>query len=823
MSVLAILGGDWEIQFDDEKATSTPTVGLKMITHVSGTTVVTANALYSAIADAMDELQSMDDENPMLPTTPNAYTLENEYFMDDDSTQFVSGGAISSVNWTDEVLCKVVSGGTPFVKATDVGRQVIETASGDTGILLDVETLPDGTDVIWIRPEDPTPTTGDIFDSTTSTIEVTTDSGTGTRNCSVVATTGEQLWSNVNVIGGIDGDAANTAEVYVVQDRIKLTQWWTTDPTASGGIIDILVRMNNSLTAAFPVIALGIVEVFNRRYGSLYDNFPLDVSAGGTNSLPLATGPDLNNTTGYRNALWDAGTGSAMTVGDLITNTSQVGAFAVVTAVTDSGATGNFDYFLVGDLNDFVNDDTFTSVRSGTIMGAPTNATGGPTDSAAGQGGTVTVALGTTDVDHDGDGATEPYSITIDAQGLVSTEEVYERLKYITRRGATAADLFSVPTSELGETFSGLQGQLQYDAPSGTFNEGDDITNETVAAGIQAAIVLAVNVSATYLTVTDTSGAFNNDDVLDDESADSVTIMGAPTIITPVKQSPFGTFAGGTFFGARGVVLINPASGDEQDATLVDDNGTQRIPPNTVSVQINNLVDQDVVFVADDTGTAGIIDKDRFGGISGTPASGSTTLTVGGTIDTDVPQAGFIRVVDTNAIPIVEQRYRYSSRTSTVFTLVVPKDGVALTAGGSATSLRDSAATFLSDDIIFGDVVRQATNDERATVVLVVSDTEITTTTLSGGDSWTDTELYDIGTTVFAYTTADDIYAPILDRRVETDDSDSINNSLVQSGSFGIIINVRQGKIILPFTQNSTVEAAGRSLDVIRNIDTIAT
>jgi len=815
MSVVAILGGDWEIQFDDEFNTgSTAIVGRKMLKHVSGTSTVTANALYSAVADAMDELGSMDDENPMLPTTPSAYTLENEYFMDNVSTQFITGGAISSVNWANNIWAKEYSQTTAF-DANDIGMLITESASGDTGTVLDFETLPGGETIVWIRGD----TAADVFDSITGTI--TTENSGGAGTVTIAAKTGEQLWSNINVIGGIDGEAANEAEVYIMQDRNKVPQFWITDPTASGGIIDMVLRIKNPIVAAFPNIALGIVEVFNRRYGSLYDNFALDVSAGGTSSLPLATAPDLNNTTGYRNATWTSGTGSVMQVGDLITNTTVTGAFAIVTAVTDGGATGDFDYFLVGDLTDFVATNTFTSANRNGTIGVVSNALGGPLDSAAGEGGTVTVTLGITNVDHDGDGSTEPYSIEVDAQSNVSTEKVYERLKYITRRGATAAELFAAPTTQLGEAYRGLQLQAQTGA-TGTFTEGDDITNETVAAGIQAGIVLGVNSADTYVTLTDITGTFSASDVLDDESADSVTISGAPVVIVPVKASPFGTLAGGILFGARGVVLINPGAGDAQDARLIDDNGTPRTPPNNVSVEITNLVDQDVVFVADDDGTSGVIDKDRFGGVSGTPAIGSTSITVAGSIDSDVPQAGFLRVVDTDSPNLIEDRLRYSARTSTVFTLIVPKDGVALTVGGSATLLVDSAATFLSDDIKFGDPCRNTTTGGIATVVSVDSNTQITTTTLSTG-TWASAELYDIGTTIRAYTTADNLYAPILDRRVESGDGTSINNTLVQSTSFGVVVNVRQGKIILPFTQNTTVEAAGRSLATIRTVDTIAT
>jgi len=156
MTIISILSSEWEIQFEDETVGSNAVAGLKKITHVSGTTVISSNALYSAVADAMDELAAMDFENPMLPVTPEAYTMENAYFIDRTSTQFLKGGAISSTSWTTDVRSISHNNTTPFV-AGDIGRQVVGATTGDTGTLLDFETLPDSTSttIIWIRPDDP--------------------------------------------------------------------------------------------------------------------------------------------------------------------------------------------------------------------------------------------------------------------------------------------------------------------------------------------------------------------------------------------------------------------------------------------------------------------------------------------------------------------------------------------------------------------------------------------------------------------------------------------------------------------------------------------
>lgn len=816
MTTISILSGEWEISFPDETVGSNAVAGLRMIRHISGTTVRSTNELYSAVADALDEHAAMGFPNAMLPVTPEAYTLENAYFMPSESTQYLDGGAISTSAQNGEVVSIAHNNSTPF-DSDDIGRQVL-AASGDTGTLLDFETLPDGTNIIWIRPDDPIT---DLFDAI-ETLEVTTDGGTGSVTSTAVSTTGEQLWSNIQVIGGI----ASNSEVYVVQDKIKLTQWWTTDPTVNLGIIDILVRVQRDNT----LVANGQVEVFNRRYTALYDNFLLDVSGGGRSALPLATADDINNTTGYQRAQWDAGMGSTMQVGDLITNTTVSGAFAVVTdVVTDGGATGTFAYYLVGNLTDFSNDDTFTSPnRDGTINLAPVVNTGGPTDPAAGEGGTVLISLGTTTADADGDGTAEPYSMTVDARGDttgVPLAKVYERIKYATRRGADNLDLFGAGVNMDGEQFRGAQVQVQYTSPVGTFTEGDDVFEQSATF---TAINLATNVTDTYIMLTDPFdlSTLSDTDVLEDESGDTVTVdTGGVTSITPVKASPFGTSTGSQIFGARGVLFTNPAAGDEQNYIGTDDNGVLRTPPNTVAISISSATG-DYIFVADDTGVAGVIDKDRFGGTAAT-SEGATTITVDGTIDSDVPQAGFLRIVDLSEQE--EHCYRYSARTSTTFTLV---QGTGTCGTGGTSTLLDNATgiDFVTADVQPGDRIYNITSGADVAFVVSVTDSNTLVTTPLSTGTWANTNTFDVGrvrtNTGTGYITGasgDEMYAPIIDRVMVAGDSGTITNTLVQSTNFGVVLNARQGKVILPFTQNGTVTASGLTLSVIRTPDTIAT
>lgn len=162
MTSITVLGGDFEILFDDETVGGAAVAGMRMVRRASGAgaTVYTVNQLYSAVADEADAFEAMGFRNPMLPTTPNAYTMENFYFIPRSSTEFLKEGTITC-NWTNGVLPDTNGNGiirkpytdtTPFV-AGDIGRQVTASASTDTGTLLDFEKEPDGTFILWIRPD----------------------------------------------------------------------------------------------------------------------------------------------------------------------------------------------------------------------------------------------------------------------------------------------------------------------------------------------------------------------------------------------------------------------------------------------------------------------------------------------------------------------------------------------------------------------------------------------------------------------------------------------------------------------------------------------
>lgn len=854
MTTLSLLGGDWEYQFEDETNDVAAVVGTRMLKYVSGP-VRTTNAVYSDLAANADEFQAMGFKNPMLPVTPNAYTMENKAFISRASSEWLKEGTITA-DWSlvgtagnnagRGVLRVPYVDSTPFI-ASDVGKRVTQTGTGDTGTLLDYEVEPDGTLVAWIRPEDSTPVTGDLFDGTGA---LTVTNGTGVSASSTAATSGITRFTAIQAIGSVP----TATEVYIVQDRIKLAnstdnagfQFWATDPDVSLGIVSVLIRTLNAAptTTDTDAIADGDLEVFARRYTSLYDNFRLNVSAGGFSALPLSSAPDINNTTGYRRVTEVAATGTGpFEVGDVATEAVS-GAQVVITAVGGTTATPILEYYPVGNLDDLFGSgaQTLTGSPSGATMttAAPVANLLGPTDTASGEGGTVTITLGNTSRDHDNSGTAEPYSVIVDAQSNVPISKVYERIKYVTRRGGDATDLFGAGVNVPGETYRGLEAAVYYDSPAGTFGEGEDIV---VFGGTWSARSMAVHTSTapegvnqTYITVTDQQTSLDslaNNDVLDDEALDSVTVDtvgagGAIVAIASVKASPFGTFTGTQIFGAQGIDFRNPDGADTQAYILTDDLGTLRTPPNTIAFTVANTRQFDRILVARDTGTAGVIDKDKFGGMTAVAASSKTITIAGSIVAADqVPEIGVVRVVENTLEE--EHRYYYESRTigaGAVFTLYDITAASAV-AGTSDTVLNKTGGpSFITEGVQVGMLVYVAGRTSTYEVTGSIAADSLAIRLLYGAGGFVSTDAFTINETIQLYAVTDDIFDTILDYEedIGTDGTPgSMSNSFVKTaGTFGTVVQVRQGKNILPFEQNQDVGQTSTTVTTVRTPDTIA-
>lgn len=111
--------------------------------------------------------------------------------------------------------------------------------------------------------------------------------------------------------------------------------------------------------------------------------------------------------------------------------------------------------------------------------------------------------------------------------------------------------------------------------------------------------------------------------------------------------APFGSFAGGKWFVARGWWLTGVQPGDSKNYQLISHTGVTETPPTSITVSVSGVVSGDYVLVARDTGTD--INTTEY---TVTGASGATTLSVPG-LKADTPASGVIRIDG--------DRYAYSS------------------------------------------------------------------------------------------------------------------------------------------------------------------
>lgn len=303
--------------------------------------------------------------------------------------------------------------------------------------------------------------------------------------------------------------------------------------------------------------------------------------------------------------------------------------------------------------------------------------------------------------------------------------------------------------------------------------------------------------------------------------------ISALSSFTPVKASPFGTFAGGKFFGAQGVWLKGVPSAYAQNFQLIDSLGVTQVPPNTVQITVSSVVASDVVGVfplTDTVANGGIVQKDTY---LATGTLGANSITTGAAINSRTPQSGVVRIVDMSSSLKTETQYEYYSWTGSTFTLNNSTSrSLTLTcsAGGSATVLVDAQATFQTWRVRPGDVITNTTDSATNRVVSVDSQTQLTTSAISGTNTYTDGDSYTFETQILTVIESPDtLYVPIINEMIISP-AVSVTNTLIYTApTIPVLVRVRQGKVILPFEIENTIGATGMSQAAIRTEDTIAT
>lgn len=141
---------------------------------------------------------------------------------------------------------------------------------------------------------------------------------------------------------------------------------------------------------------------------------------------------------------------------------------------------------------------------------------------------------------------------------------------------------------------------------------------------------------------------------------DGEQYLSADASYIEVTASPFGTFAGGKFFGAQGVWITNYHADDAQNFQLIDSSGGVQTPPNVVGVSVSSVVSGDRVGVFVLTSAGGDIDTAQ-NTLDGLHSTGATTVLVVDTPGIDTPASGVIRIGGV--------RHEYTSFSGKTFTL----------------------------------------------------------------------------------------------------------------------------------------------------------
>lgn len=290
----------------------------------------------------------------------------------------------------------------------------------------------------------------------------------------------------------------------------------------------------------------------------------------------------------------------------------------------------------------------------------------------------ITFSFGAKSRDLNNGNGARPYDVEIDCGTTNNTiAEVYEYLKYVTR--TSSAVTFTGYGSIPGEFYVAV-GDIRFDYDNegggGTaFSEGELITGTGGGTPTGYLVSLIDNGSTGTMVLRNVHGTFTDNQVITGGTTGrTAQVNGTIDSIATSKQSPFGTFAGGRFFGARGVYIKNVHADDANNYELLDSTNTSQTPPASVSLVIDGVESGDRVSLFRAVDANGAVNKSMFT-ISGSQGIGSSTIVVTEAIPNDTPAktgpTGYLRVVrrDGSGNITDEDRYTYTSWSGSTFTL----------------------------------------------------------------------------------------------------------------------------------------------------------
>ncbi|MFC1627277.1 hypothetical protein ACFL18_01820 [Patescibacteria group bacterium] len=558
---------------------------------------------------------------------------------------------------------------------------------------------------------------------------------------------------------------------YIEQNGLVLDQSWLE------GNINVLVKVKTKTDTRYidptvntlgQLINSGIVTVFAREYLRTYDHFQFTNTTGGFVAVPLATADDLDNNTGQYTFSYNTGGAETMVVGeeiyaglDTVASPLKVG---IVTAQTgDGGATGTVTYVLKSATQFAAADvcEAAVSSKAITLTGAVTNVVAGYGTNVramtidqkiTGDGGAGTFIVGET-VTQVTSGATG-YFMELDGNDM-----------YIQKLNATAftTNNLTITGATSGATHTHSSAFVidtnQLTVPKAIDGETDLNYKAVISGDITDAAAQTIQVVyewCKFLTrseSTSTEGGPGSTAGINGQIYRTLDSSFAEK-----KASPYGTFAGGTMFGAQGVFIDKDtlATADVKKISLLDNLGATVTPPDTQSLTVTSLVSGDRVAVYRSTGAGATTIMTTEWGV-GTIGGGNnesaddtvlvqagTRALIGGKLPNDVPDAAVLRIEIGPGTEIFTS-YTYTSVS-------------------------------------------------RSTLIFTLSGTLATTLTL-----------------------ADDVFVALIEEQAA---ATSITNTIVYVADINLLIRVRV-KGILPFQTTSTFGSSGASIGAVRTTDSI--
>lgn len=642
--------------------------------------------------------------------------------------------------------------------------------------------------------------------------------------------------------GGADGDSvftnyfhlgslATQQNLYVQQGTNNvLEQFWD-----AGSPTDVLLRNKNKNSN----VEGGTVTWYVRPFGELYDFFALS-PVGLRNPVPLNTGTDSNNDSTYAavrdgavyhaiEIAWashtlnfDTGAGGTFEVGDVLFNSTRTEG-AMVARVPDSFTSGTDLHFAAQgqDVTDWGDGDSleildyvdFDGQASQFVLGELIEAGGG------GSGGPTVATVRW--VQQFGNSRGRVWF-----SGQAGSDWTDNEVIRLDGGGATRATCSAAQTSRAGWT--GLTN-------TATPETADITALKDIGNGAETGYNVVINLNGatmkqfyewTKLITEERAGSATDPGALlypNDASVQGRLYQKADSAFGAgdlSKTAPFGTFAGGKFFGARGVFIENMDSADVQNYELINSAGTTENPPNLQSVVLSGVVVGDTVaaFRRAFTDSVSLTYNDNDG-------NGDSEITRG--------SGDFIRdgwtVGQTAAIAGTTSNDSVVPTVKAVAALTLTLDGIVLADEGPVSSdLRGSGinketyqGAASGNDLGDADFVVQETiaSDEPASGTIIVVST-------NGSEVYEDIYTYSAFATstftinetlVRAYDGTARVYVPLI---YKTAAATSESQQIIYSADFPVKGVVRL-KGIIPFESNQEFTSTGVTIAAVRQTDTI--